>query len=119
MDLTREEFAALLHLPGTSAPNLRLYETGRSVPPPDAAPLLVAQLALLSRLPESFFWGERKEPITSVEIRVERLLGEVSALRRDVALQHGAEVLGEAGDPPAGAASPANGRRRSRSRRPR
>jgi transcriptional regulator with XRE-family HTH domain len=90
IDKTREEFAALLNVPGASSGNLKAYEGGERNPPALAAPALVSRLVEVTGLPEAFFWGDRTE---TEDVALEKRL---SGIERELRLLRAEVVVGEA-----------------------
>src|SRR5438270_7838691 len=62
VNLSQAEFADALNTNGASESTLKLWEKGERRPAAMIAPELVRRLALVSGLPEEFFWGGPQEP---------------------------------------------------------
>ncbi len=113
VDKTRDEFAALLDVPGTSPGNLKAYEGGERTPPALAAPALVTRLAEVTGLPEAFFWGDGiASSGGALEKRLSEMEQQLRLLRAELAAQD-AEALGRSGPARSATRGQVQGRRRA------
>lgn len=99
-DLSREDFAAKLNTPTAGASNLKAYERGERQPLPLVAPVLIERLAVVSGLPEAFFWGDDADAplsqrLSSIETALRDVQRELVVLAREESRQT------EASDQPA------------------